>query len=205
MTIVDNPETTPDRFPPLHDRPFQPVDPAYRQQLRLSLVPWCLLTIPAWFLVANNLPELPTLWHGVIATMPLWVVGLLALLWAPRRYRHTGYQVRAMDLHLRTGALWRQTTSVTINRIQHLELTRGPLERLLGLARLSIYTAGGSGQDLAIPGLNAETAEQLRQYLLVQIAESATDSDHDRPAEDTVSDAPPSADPPADRRADDNG
>lgn len=203
MTVVDNPETTPDRFPPLHDRPFQPVDPAYRQQLRLTLVPWIFLVIPAWFVIAHNLTGLSMLWQGLIASLPLWVIGLLIAVWVPRRYRHTGYQVRARDLHLRTGALWRQTTSVTINRIQHLELTRGPMERLLGLARLSIFTAGGSGQDLAIPGLKAETAEQLRQYLLQQIAETGgetrVESDHDHT--DTRADG---AGPQPDRPADDD-
>ena len=204
MTLVDNPQTTPDRFPPLQGSEFQPVDPAYRQQLRLSLLPWCALVIPAWFLATNNLSELTALWHGVVAALPLLVIGLLALIWVPRRYRHTGYQVRAMDLHLRTGALWRQTTSVTINRIQHLELTRGPIERLLGLARLSIYTAGGAGQDLAIPGLKAETAEQLRQYLLAQIAQTGADSDADKTATGPTSSARDSADPPLDRHADDD-
>jgi len=170
MTEQANPVLEPDRFTPLQEADFQPVDPAYLKQLRLTLLPVLLLAAPlGWQLY--QLPLALPLVAGLALVLPGAVVLLMALFWAPRRYRLTGYCLRQYDLHLRTGALWRCTTSVTLNRIQHLEVSQGPLERLLGIARLLVYTAGGSGQDLAIPGLAKARADQLRLHVLKQLGE----------------------------------
>lgn len=168
-TESDNAEISVARFPALTALSFQRVDPQYRQQLRLSLLPWMLLTLPLWFFLDTALANWPGYVRLAVAGLPALLILLLLLFWVPRRYRHTGYCVREHDLHLRTGALFQQTLSITLNRIQHMELTRGPLERLLGLSSLAIYTAGGSGRDLAIPGLDTTTAERLREYLLERI------------------------------------
>lgn len=170
MTEQVNPVLEPDRFTPLQEADFQPVDPAYLKQLRLTLLPVLLLAAPLGWQLYQLPLTLPWV-TGLALLVPGVVIILLALFWAPRRYRLTGYCLRQHDLHLRTGALWRRTTSVTLNRIQHLEVSQGPLERLLGIARLLIYTAGGSGQDLAIPGLAKVRADQLRLYVLQQLGE----------------------------------
>ncbi|WP_216601471.1 PH domain-containing protein [Vreelandella azerica] len=165
-----NPVLEPDRFTPLQEADFQPVDPAYLKQLRLTLLPVLLLAAPLGWQLYQLPISLP-----LVASLALLIPGvavlLMALFWAPRRYWLTGYCLRQHDLHLRTGALWRCTTSVTLNRIQHLEVSQGPLERLLGIARLLVYTAGGSGQDLAIPGLAKARADQLRLHVLQQLGE----------------------------------
>ena len=170
MTEQANPVLEPDRFTPLQEADFQPVDPAYLKQLRLTLLPVLLLAAPLGWQLYQLSISLP-----LVASLALLIPGvavlLMALFWAPRRYRLTGYCLRQHDLHLRTGALWRRTTSVTLNRIQHLEVSQGPLERLLGIARLLVYTAGGSGQDLAIPGLAKARADQLRLHVLQQLGE----------------------------------
>lgn len=170
MTEQANPVLEPDRFTPLQEADFQPVDPAYLKQLRLTLLPVLLLAAPLGWQLYQLPISLP-----LVASLALLIPGvavlLMALFWAPRRYRLTGYCLRQHDLHLRTGALWRRTTSVTLNRIQHLEVSQGPLERLLGIARLLVYTAGGSGQDLAIPGLAKARADQLRLHVLQQLGE----------------------------------
>ncbi|TGG95018.1 PH domain-containing protein [Natronospirillum operosum] len=165
MSEQPNAVLTTDHFPPLRALDFQPVDPAYRHQLRVGLWPVLLLTLPLiWVQWQLGLP--PALVVSVGVGLPLLLFILLAVIWVPRRYRYTGYVVREQDLHLRTGALWRRTTSVTYSRIQHLEVSQGPLERWLGIARLLVYTAGGSSHDLAIPGLARDRADQLRQHLL---------------------------------------
>lgn len=174
MSEQENPVLEPDRFPPLQEADFQRVAPAYVQQLRLSLLPLMLVAVPLWWQLYQLPLPLPVV-TGLALLLPALFLVLMAVLWAPRRYRLTGYCLRQHDLHLRTGALWRRTTSVTLNRIQHLEVSQGPLERLLGIARLLIYTAGGSGQDLAIPGLEKARADQLRLYVLQQLGEPEPD------------------------------
>jgi membrane protein YdbS with pleckstrin-like domain len=50
-------------------------------------------------------------------------------------------------------------------RIQHSEVTRGPLQRLFELATVKIYTAGGQQSDLSIPGLTPDEAYKVRDYI----------------------------------------
>ena len=56
-------------------------------------------------------------------------------------------------------------TTVAYNRIQHIEVSSGLIERKLDLATLSIYTAGDSGSDLVIRGLNNVEANRITAFL----------------------------------------
>ncbi len=60
--------------------------------------------------------------------------------------------------------------TIPFNRIQHTEISRGPIERKYELSTLKIYTAGGSTSDLSIPGLEAEEAEQLKEFVAKKAA-----------------------------------
>jgi uncharacterized protein len=80
------------------------------------------------------------------------------------RYRRWRYALRENDLWIRHG-LWRVTVSVIpYRRLQFVDTRQGPLERLFGLAQLVVHTAalGTSGR---LPGLDASTAERLREQL----------------------------------------
>lgn len=147
------------------------VNPRYITQLRIdALINWGAILIAT--LIFSYFLNAPWVWLSLSAAGAV-VLALIVLLtlWAPRRYRLTGYLVREDDIQYRTGALWRRQTAVPVNRIQHVEITQGPIERMLGLARLVIYTAGGSGSDLAVPGLPADSAERLREQVLGMVAE----------------------------------
>lgn len=113
---------------------------------------------------AESVLELPVP-TGALAA-PVLVAGvLLVIFWPPAQYRAWGYTVRERDLFVRRGVLWRITSIVPHVRIQHVDTQRGPLERLLGLARVVVYTAGIRGADVTIPGLSLEEAEALRDRL----------------------------------------
>ncbi|MDT8408542.1 MAG: PH domain-containing protein [Wenzhouxiangellaceae bacterium] len=102
------------------------------------------------------------------------IAGLLGLTLGVAGYRWVaggfrGWALREHDLIARSGVLWRNITALPIVRIQHLETSHGPLERMFGLARLKLYTAGGVSADLVVIGLAREPAEQLREHLVEQI------------------------------------
>jgi membrane protein YdbS with pleckstrin-like domain len=59
---------------------------------------------------------------------------------------------------------------VPLNRIQHVEIKEGWLERQFGICQLCIYTAGSGGADIRIPGLPPNVAEPLKLQLLRTIA-----------------------------------
>lgn len=148
----------------LEDEPWQAVSPRYGTQLRIQLLAYgTVLSATSWLLGAAQ-AQLAWLQVLAIAVAALFLV--LIVIWVPRRVRHTRYLLRRLDVHLRTGLLWRRITSVAINRVQHLEITQGPLERSLGLSRLVVYTAGGVKSDLVLPGLPMDTARRLKVQIL---------------------------------------
>lgn len=76
-----------------------------------------------------------------------------------------GYALREKDLSYRNGWLFRKQTTVPFNRIQHSEISQGPLGRAFKLARLKIYTAGGASSDLSIPGMDPAEAASIRDFV----------------------------------------
>ncbi|HEX6042540.1 PH domain-containing protein [Longimicrobium sp.] len=84
----------------------------------------------------------------------------------PRRCRHFTFRVGATDVRVVHGWLWRTESVVLHSRIQHVDTRQGPIERMMGLATVVVYTAGTVGAAVPIPGLSAARAEALRDDLV---------------------------------------
>jgi len=80
------------------------------------------------------------------------------------RYRAWGYLERADDLVVRRGLLFRQVTVVPYGRMQFIDVSAGPVDRLFGLATVQLHTAAAAS-DARIPGLAQEEAGRLRDRL----------------------------------------
>lgn len=104
---------------------------------------------------------------GILLAVLWFAVGMVYL---PRLHRSRKYYLRELDITWHNGWLWRSITSVPYNRIQHVEIGQGIIEKWVGLATLHVYTAGKSSSDLSIPGLNLLRAEQLKDYILNQVS-----------------------------------
>lgn len=74
--------------------------------------------------------------------------------------------IREQDVAFSSGLIFHKTVIQPILRIQHVELKRGPIERLIGLCTIQIYSAGGALHTFEMPGLELERAQSLRQYIL---------------------------------------
>lgn len=98
------------------------------------------------------------------------VIMILVLAFIPRRVRAIGYQLRDDDLLFRRGLLFQRFVSVPYGRMQLVDVTRGPVSRILGLSDLHFVTAAASS-GVMIPGLLAGDAEELRDHL-VSLAET---------------------------------
>lgn len=180
MPQLDDLPVQPDTLPPLDDQPWQPISPRYRAVLRCRLLAAGVpLALAPWFSVLI-LKHPVALWSSAASLLVLTVFALLLFVWVPRKVRRTNYLLRQLDLHLRTGYMWHRAVSVAINRIQHTEITQGPLERLCGLSTLAVYTAGGHQSDLKIPGLEQDTALRLKTYLTERIIEEEPEDGSDQ-------------------------
>jgi membrane protein YdbS with pleckstrin-like domain len=112
------------------------------------------------------------------SAVPLWwilpgavlVIMALVIGFVPRRVRSIGYQLREDDLLFRRGLLFQRFVSVPYGRMQLIDITRGPVSRVLGLSDLHFVTAAASS-GVSIPGLLVADAEDLRDRL-VALAET---------------------------------
>jgi membrane protein YdbS with pleckstrin-like domain len=105
---------------------------------------------------------------SVPVQLPLAVAAVLLLVGvvhAVLRYRSWQYEVRDDAIYLERGVLTRVRTVVPFVRIQHVDSSRGPVERAVGLGRVVVYTAGSRGADVTVPGLTPTSADDLRERL----------------------------------------
>jgi membrane protein YdbS with pleckstrin-like domain len=102
------------------------------------------------------------------------VLGAVHAVFAHRIWR---FGLEDDALFLVRGVVTRTDTSVPYVRVQHVDTTRGPIERTAGLASVVVYTAGSRGADITIPGLRPSRATELREQLRDLAGESeATDA-----------------------------
>jgi len=80
------------------------------------------------------------------------------------RFRAWGYLEREEDLEVRRGVLVQRLSVVPYGRMQFVEITTGPVERLFGLATVKLHTAAAAS-DARIPGLHPDEAARLRDRL----------------------------------------
>jgi hypothetical protein len=89
----------------------------------------------------------------------------LAESWPLREYAHTRYRLDQDGLQIARGVYWRSMTHVPRSRVQHTDVSQGPIERKYGLGTLVVYTAGTDHARIALPGLAWDTAIALRDEL----------------------------------------
>ena len=105
--------------------------------------------------------SLPVLWLS--ATI---LLAWHAYRWPPLEYRHTSYRMDALGLEIRRGVYWREVIHVPRSRVQHTDVSQGPVERRYGLGTLVIYTAGTDHAKVDLAGLEHGRALRLRDQLL---------------------------------------
>ncbi len=75
-----------------------------------------------------------------------------------------GYAEREKDLLVRHGLLIRRLSIVPYARMQFVDVTAGPLERMFNLATVQLHTAAAAS-DARVPGLPPDEASRLRDRL----------------------------------------
>lgn len=104
---------------------------------------------------------LPAVWVASAALLVWW-----AHFWPPLAYRYASYSVDEQGIEMRRGVVWRRVLTVPRSRVQHTDVSQGPLERSHELGTLVIYTAGTSHAQVHLPGLTHATALDIRDHLL---------------------------------------
>ena len=132
-----------------------------------------MAVVAGLLLLAVVITLLSTAWPmalraGLLAAWLLVSTGLtlLALLWPAWAWSHRFYAVDERGLAIRGGVLWRSIVIVPRSRVQHTDVSQGPLERAFELSTLIVYTAGTEHASVALSGLERQTAFAIRDHLI---------------------------------------
>jgi membrane protein YdbS with pleckstrin-like domain len=111
--------------------------------------------------------------RGAIAGVAVLLIFYLVLVAPGRHYRAWGYAIDERDLRLRHG-IWVETmTLVPLERVQHIDVSQGPIERGFGVCRLIVHTAGTQFSRVVLPGLSRPDAERMRDSIRARISAEA--------------------------------
>jgi len=150
----------------------QPVDPRFmivrRTALRLTVAAGAGVTLLVLLIVFAAADDLPS-W-GRAGLGALWLVAVAAGAraagrWPAREHAHLRYALSDEALCIWSGVYWRRAIEVPRSRVQHTDVSQGPLERRHGLGTLVVYTAGTDHARVVLPGLAHEVALALRDDL----------------------------------------
>ncbi len=117
------------------------------------LIPTALIALLVWGL------------NGFLAALvAIAMIAVIVDFFVQRRVKSWSFCEREDDLLVRKGVMVRRLSIVPYGRMQYVDVTVGPLERLFGLATVRLYTAAAA-TDARIPGLSTEEAARLRDQL----------------------------------------
>ncbi|OBB37552.1 PH domain-containing protein [Mycobacterium sp. 852002-51961_SCH5331710] len=141
------------------------VDPANKPSRKAPLVwaigaaiPWSMLAFAqlVWFVVDSR-----TWWvHALAALGTLLGIILFVVVVPWWRYRVHRWDVDPRAVYTRTGWLTQERRIAPISRVQTVDTERGPLDRLFGLANVTVTTASSAGA-VRIIALDADVADAV--------------------------------------------
>ena len=97
------------------------------------------------------------------------IFSILLVVFSSIGFKKKGFAFREHDVLYRYGIIATNTIVIPYNRVQHVALHEGLVSRYFGLAKIEIFTAGGSSSDIEIPGIEKEQAENIKQLLMGKI------------------------------------
>lgn len=140
-------------------------EPAHRPSRKAPLVwalgaaiPWAGLVLAqlVWFAVQPREPWL----HAVAAVATVAGIVLFVGVVPWWRYRVHRWDIDERAVYTRTGWLTQERRIAPISRVQTVDTERGPLDRLFGLATVTVTTASSAGA-VRIVALDNEVADAV--------------------------------------------
>jgi len=169
MNPFNNPQIEVDGLPEAESLNFQSLEPSYKNVMLISnIIFWGIAITIVSVVFITNKEDIPSLAFKIVPAVLLTIIffSFLSIIFG---FKNKLFAVRQQDLNYKKGWLWKSRMVVPFKRIQHSEVTQGPIDRFFKLAKLRVFTAGGSGSDLTIPGLKLEEANKLKTLITSRI------------------------------------
>ena len=101
-------------------------------------------------------------WPALISVVVMLALGATVSWFLRRRFRAWRYLERNEDLIVARGVMVQRLSVVPYGRMQFVEVTAGPVERLFKLSTVKLHTAAAAS-DARIPGLEQAEAARLQR------------------------------------------
>ncbi|MDO5099745.1 MAG: PH domain-containing protein [Corynebacterium sp.] len=153
------------------EQQLHPVSPDLTKVRYFTRLPWYVL--PALLFAVGALLD-TNLWWGwyvaagfmLLSTWQAWLI--------PKQVERLGWLETEDNLLLSKGKLWHTFTVVPYGRVQYVDVTQGPFERMYNLKTLKLNTASAT-VDASVRGLDAQLADELRQRVAQRAKEKMID------------------------------
>lgn len=140
--------------------------PPQHRVSRKAIAYWTVTSALGWAIAITLMTVIlgsdddPARWLEVVRTIAF-VVGPLHVLVMPSwRYRVHRWEISDEAVYTQTGWIEQEWRIAPISRIQSIDLERGAVEQLFGLAKVKVTTASATGA-IRIHGLDNNTAQDL--------------------------------------------
>ncbi len=115
--------------------------------------------------------ELPEPWHWLLPVI-LVIVNMillwLAIYWPAIEHRNVRWLTSPVGVEIKKGVFWRHQIAIPWARVQHADVSQGPLARQFSLGNLTIHTAGTKHASIDLEGLSHDVAIELRDKVIRQ-------------------------------------
>lgn len=138
--------------------------PAWRPSPKAKLL-WAVQTAGEWLILLVAVIVWVVIDSGnrgwqLLAVCVVLVAGVIGVAVVPWwRYTVHRWEITSEAVYTRVGWLSQESRVAPISRVQTVDIERGPLERLLGLATVTVTTASSAGA-VTITGLDLPVAEK---------------------------------------------
>jgi len=158
---------------PVADGSFHSLDPRSVSHGRLvggitvlAIATGVLVAMIVLLLAMDDLPRVLRVLIPIAAFGGIVALGVTAWRWPAIEHARTAYRVDADGIEIRKGVMWRNVINVPRSRIQHTDVSQGPLERNFELSTLHVFTAGTEHSEVTLAGLAHARALRIRDHLL---------------------------------------
>ncbi len=161
----------PHDLPQIENIAFHPLERNYLLAKRISLIisfAILLLISTSLFIFLEEIQRPLILYSSLSATILLIIFSWIG---TNISFSLSGYAIRDKDILVRSGWLVRKIKILPLNRVQHVSVQSGPLERKFGLASVSVFTAGTGSADFTVRGITQSRAQQIKDWISTQINE----------------------------------
>lgn len=128
-------------------------------------------------LLLKNELYLINVWFGIAGDIFLGLILVLLILntfvYPIFEYKQWKYIITKDKIEFSEGIFFVKKVTIPIVRVQHIQVSQGPINRKLGLSNIMISTAGGAHK---IPNVETCKAEEISEFLKNKIREKVEEN-----------------------------